>query len=142
MLTRAEMEQVIREGGSVLHGGRLISQVEQLPSAADLAQGDPVAESAVANALQEQIANLQAQLNKLTSPASSALATSGGAPSTTPPASTPGLVETFGQQIADRLIGAGLDTPEKLAATSDADLLAIEGIGEGTLKKIRATYPG
>jgi predicted flap endonuclease-1-like 5' DNA nuclease len=137
ILTRPEMEQVIANGGSVLHSGRLLTRVEHLPTAADLAKGDPAAETVAANALKPQIADLQAQLNKLAAPAQPAA--SGGTASMP---DAPGLVETFGQQIADRLGAAGFDTPEKLAAASDADLLAIEGIGDGTLKKIRATYPG
>lgn len=68
-LTRAEMEQVILNGGSVLHGGVLISRVEKLPSAAELAKGDPEAESAASNALQQQIADLQAQVDRLNAPA-------------------------------------------------------------------------
>ena len=68
-LTRSEMEQVLLNGGSVLHGGVLISRVEQLPGAIDLAKGDPEAETAAANAIQQQIAELQAQVDRLTAPA-------------------------------------------------------------------------
>jgi len=64
-LTRAEMEQVIANGGSVLHQGTLISSVDRLPSAADLAKGDPEAETAAANAMQQQIDALQEQIAKL-----------------------------------------------------------------------------
>lgn len=39
--------------------------------------------------------------------------------------------------VTDKLKAAGLDTPEKVAAASDASLLAIDGIGEGTVKVIR-----
>jgi hypothetical protein len=35
------------------------------------------------------------------------------------------------------LLAAGFDSPEKIRAASDEDLLALDGIGEGTLKKIR-----
>lgn len=61
-LTRAEMEQVIREGGSVKHGGRIISRLEHLPSDADLAKGDPAKEAKAAGDLQAQIDQLQQQL--------------------------------------------------------------------------------
>lgn len=65
-LNRKEMEAVIASGGSVLYGGRTIAHASQLPSEADLAKGDPEAETAAANALQQQIADLQAQVAKLT----------------------------------------------------------------------------
>lgn len=138
-LTRNEMEAVITGGGSVIYNGQTISRLGDLPSAADLAKGDPEAEAAAANALQQQIADLQAQIAKLTqgnqpSSGSASLSLDEGT------LTTPGLVDTFGQQVADRLAAAGYDTPEKLRGASDADLLAIEGIGDGTLKKIRATY--
>lgn len=68
MLTREQMEQAIARGGSVLHQGRIISRVQDLPSAAELAEGDPERESATANSLQQQIADLQAQLAKLQEP--------------------------------------------------------------------------
>ena len=61
-LTREQMEQVIRGGGSVKHGGRIISTVEGLPSKADLAKGDPAKERAAAGDLQAQIDQLQQQL--------------------------------------------------------------------------------
>jgi predicted HD phosphohydrolase len=63
------MEQAIREGGSVLYGGRIITRAEHLPSAAELAQGDPAAEAAAQADLQAQIADLQAQVAKLQAPA-------------------------------------------------------------------------
>lgn len=64
-LTRGEMERVIQEGGSVLHNGQVIAQIDHLPSAAELAQGDPVAEARTASELDEQIAKLQAQKGTL-----------------------------------------------------------------------------
>ena len=64
-LTRDEMEAVIKQGGSVLHKGRTISRVQDLPSLADLAQGDPVAEVQVLATLQQQMADLQAQIATL-----------------------------------------------------------------------------
>lgn len=79
-LTRREMEAVIRGGGSVLYNGRLISKLSDLPTAAELARGNPRAEQAAAAELQAQVADLQAQLAALQ-----------GAPpvETTPPAFTP-----------------------------------------------------
>lgn len=39
---------------------------------------------------------------------------------------------------ADALAAGGFDSREKIRAASDEDLLALDGIGEATLKKIRA----
>lgn len=47
-------------------------------------------------------------------------------------------VDGIGWELAENLRDAGIDTPDDLRAASDEDLLAIEGIGEATLKKIRA----
>ena len=38
---------------------------------------------------------------------------------------------------ADKLIDAGYQTGRRLRLATDAELLAIPGIGQGTLKKIR-----
>jgi hypothetical protein len=62
---RAAMEQAIRSGGSVMYQGRLITAVEQLPSAAELAAGDPAAEAEAQTSLQTQIAELQRQMAQL-----------------------------------------------------------------------------
>lgn len=64
-LTRAGMEQVIREGGSVLHNGRVIGRVEALPSDADLAVGDEQATTAALDGLRAQREQLDAQERKL-----------------------------------------------------------------------------
>jgi hypothetical protein len=68
MLSREQMEAVIRSGGSVLHQGRIISRIEALPSAAELAKGDPDKEAQAAQSLQQQIDQLQAQLAELQEP--------------------------------------------------------------------------
>lgn len=64
-LTRFGMEQAIREGGSVQLGDRTITRVDDLPSAAELAKGDPDAERAALSDLQKQMADLQTQIAKL-----------------------------------------------------------------------------
>lgn len=64
-LTRSQMEQVIANGGSVLHGGKIITRVMDLPTDADLAVGDPNRETQIANDLQQQIDHLQAQMERL-----------------------------------------------------------------------------
>lgn len=68
-LTRDEMRKVIQEGGSVLWQGHTLTRLEQLPSEAQLAQGDPEKEHAATESLQTQIAQLQAQLAQLQPPA-------------------------------------------------------------------------
>jgi hypothetical protein len=68
MLSRDEMVKIIAGGGSVLHGGRIISREADLPSEADLAQGDPARAADVAADLQAQIAALQAQVAQLQAP--------------------------------------------------------------------------
>ena len=40
--------------------------------------------------------------------------------------------------VPDALAAAGFDTPDKIAAASDDELLAIPGVGPATLKKLRA----
>jgi len=45
------------------------------------------------------------------------------------------------EEIAQKLASAGI-TAENLAETADRDLLAIPGIGQATLRKIRATGGG
>ncbi len=64
-LTRAEMEQVIGRKGSVMYAGRIITRVEDLPSAADLAVGDPAAEKKTAEDIDAEIARLVAEKAKL-----------------------------------------------------------------------------
>lgn len=64
-LTRDEMIAVIQGGGSVLYQGRTISSLAHLPSAAELAQGDPAKEAEATAELQAQIAQLQQQLATL-----------------------------------------------------------------------------
>lgn len=65
MLSRSEMEAIIAGGGSVLHGGRIITRVADLPSELDLAAGDPEREAAAAAELEQRIAALEAQLARV-----------------------------------------------------------------------------
>jgi hypothetical protein len=44
--------------------------------------------------------------------------------------------------LAGKLLAAGIDSPEKVAAASDDDLLKIPGIGAATVAKIRAMQKG
>jgi hypothetical protein len=132
-LSRGEMEAAIAEGGSVLYGGHLISRVQDLPSAADLARGNPEQEAAAAAALEAQIAALQAQRAQLGQAAPTSQ--SGAAPTTEHP-----FVTVVGEEQADRLVLAGYETPDAVKSASDEELLAVEGVGQATLRKLRAAY--
>ena len=65
-LTRGQMEEILARGEGVIHNGVVITRPEFLPTAADLADGDPEAEAAVASDLQAKIDQLQADLARLT----------------------------------------------------------------------------
>lgn len=75
-LTRAGMEQVIREGGSVLHKGQLHARVETLPSEAELAEGDEQATTQVLDGIRRQREQLDQQERKLLASKSDATARS------------------------------------------------------------------
>lgn len=64
-LTRNEMEQVIKSGGSVLYKDQILFHLSQLPSEADMAAGNPEQEAAARAALDAQIAALTAQRARL-----------------------------------------------------------------------------
>jgi hypothetical protein len=64
-LTRAGMEEVIREGGSVLHNGEVHTDLQRLPSSVDLARGDAVRERQERDRLLGHRAALDAQLAQL-----------------------------------------------------------------------------
>jgi uncharacterized protein YlxW (UPF0749 family) len=61
-LTRNEMEAIIKSGGGVLLNGTIHTSIATLPSKAELAAGDPVAEQEAQSELRAQIADLQKQL--------------------------------------------------------------------------------
>lgn len=136
MLSRNEMEAVIRNGGSVLHGGRLLSKIEHLPTDADLAlaSGDTRQAGSVASALQAQMAALQGQIDQLA-------AAQGHTGDQHPQTGDHPFVALVGQQITEKLIAAGYDTPEAITATSDEELQAIDGVGPKTVKTLRESYP-
>jgi hypothetical protein len=60
-LTRAGMEAILRSGGSVIVAGRHYGKLEDLPSEAELTEGDAKASAAAGAALDAQIAALSRQ---------------------------------------------------------------------------------
>lgn len=135
VLTRSEMEQTIIQRGSVLYRGRIISRIQDLPSDADLAAGDPAQEAAAAAALDAQIAALQAQRARIGA---------GGASPEIGPLSSPTVTldSVAGADVAERLRASGIADGAALAHADDDTLLAIEGVGPATLKKLRAAFGG
>jgi len=61
-----------------------------------------------------------------------------GKPGTSAKEQLPGI----GPEIAEALVNAGLNTVEKIKKASDAQLLAIPGIGKTRLEAIRAELEG
>lgn len=47
-------------------------------------------------------------------------------------------IDGIGPELADNLREVGLQSPGDLRQASDGELLAVDGVGEGKLKKIRA----
>lgn len=96
MLSRAQMEAVIAEGGSVLlPGGRLIAKAADIPPEAELALAaqDPARQAVAADELDRQIAELQARRASLAAkPVEETLSTVDTHPAEAPPpAETPPL---------------------------------------------------
>jgi hypothetical protein len=60
-LTRAGMEHALKSGGSVMIGGEVITDAERLPSEEEWAAHREARQQAAADALDAQIASLQAQ---------------------------------------------------------------------------------
>jgi hypothetical protein len=81
-LTRAGMEQALREGGSVMIGEVIVERVEDLPDEADLVKHDEVQRARVAASLDDQIAELQRQKAKLSDPGAEGPRTVVGQPDT------------------------------------------------------------
>lgn len=65
VLTRADMETVIRHGGSVSHNGRVIGHEHLLPTDEELAAGDDQQTARVAAQHEANIAYSQAMLKRL-----------------------------------------------------------------------------
>lgn len=64
-LTRPEMEAIIEAGESVLYEGRIITKVQNLPTSAELALGDPKREDSEIAKLQAMIADQGRMLARL-----------------------------------------------------------------------------
>jgi hypothetical protein len=59
------MAEIIKGGGSVMVGGRIIDSINDLPSEVDLAKGDASATQSVRKSLEETKANAERELAKL-----------------------------------------------------------------------------
>lgn len=64
-LTLDGMKQVLAEGGTVIHQGRVLTQPSHLPNASELTYGNADREKAVKAAIQKQIADLTAQMQMI-----------------------------------------------------------------------------
>ena len=64
-LTRAQMEEAVKRGGSVIYQGRHILDVADLPSEAELAAGDAAREQQARDNLLEQKRLIEAQLVRM-----------------------------------------------------------------------------
>jgi hypothetical protein len=53
------------------------------------------------------------------------------------PVLAPELADKVGVDLAGQLAGAGFDSPDAVHAATDEELLAVEGIGRATLRRIR-----
>ena len=65
MLTHAEMEAVVRNGGSVLFRGRVCASLAELPSLAELGEADPTQHAASLQDLEAARKDLDAQITRL-----------------------------------------------------------------------------
>ncbi len=83
-LTHEQMIATVRRGEGVMHNGRVITKEAELPTPAELAQGDPAAEANTLAALQQQMTDLQAQM-ALLQPGGQASAEQPATPPVTPP---------------------------------------------------------
>lgn len=133
-LNRAEMEQIIRSGGSVAYGNQILTTIAQLPSDAALAVGDPVKEQAAMADLQAQIAALQEQAATLSAAQSSPQA-NGTEGNATPPVMGTALPDDF--PFATALRAAGYTTREQVAQATDKLLDAVPAIDKEAIKQIR-----
>ena len=64
-LNRQQMAEVLRNRGSVAYQGRIIKDISEIPSEADLAVGNPVEEKAAESNILAEMARLKEELAKL-----------------------------------------------------------------------------
>lgn len=110
-LTHAGMEWTIRQGGSVMIGGEVITSLDALPTEAELVRGNEAAEAALSASLDAQIAALSAQKASIGKAPAAAATTFSVAGDTRPDvsASQPGDVE---RAAGVPTVGATAETPE------------------------------
>lgn len=132
LISRAAMVAAIKEGGSVHYKGALITRLENLPSEAELAVGDPAQEQQALTDLQKEIAGLEARKAALQSQvsqqaqanqqAADASAASGGT-QTPPPADPDKVLASLNlEQLKAVAQESGVADIDKL--TKPADLIA------------------
>lgn len=97
------------------------------------ARNDPLARS-LAHALAHA---LRPQPPVAPPPAQERQSTLTQAPAPIDPAQRRILVDSVGSEVADKLAQAGYGGADDVARATDEQLLAIEGIGPGTLRKLR-----
>jgi hypothetical protein len=64
-LTRKEMEAILRGRESVMYDGRVITEVSQLPSEAELAKGDVHREAEARKSIEYEMTRLKSELELL-----------------------------------------------------------------------------
>lgn len=135
-ISRARMEKVIAEGGSVMFDdGRIVTRVSDLPSQAILAKGNAEATSAVQQQLRAERDRIDRELETLqpdSPPAGSAVADAKGLS----PNADDKLPDGFpGKEHLDN--DGRFVTISQVAAATDEDLISVKFIGVGTLADIR-----
>lgn len=104
-LTREGMELIIKAGRSVIYGTSVIWRIEDLPSEAQLAQGDARKQAAVRENLQQQVAALAAQLQAVSPPKD----------------------QHAGDTGLPHLLGATLPGEERLGVVGEGDTAGFDG---------------
>lgn len=134
LISRAAMVAAIKEGGSVHYKGALITRLENLPSEAELAVGDPVQEQQALTDLQKEIAGLEARKAALQAQANQQAQVSqqaadadksaaGGAGQTPPPVDPDKVLASLNlEQLKAVAQESGVADIDKL--TKPADLIA------------------
>ena len=112
--TRDGLEQIIRSGGSVSHGGVIIDRLEDLPPDAELAAGDVARLEAIREQQQESIRRLQEEQERVNAELERARAATAKAAAEKAAAPAPAAAATQPME-APKL---GTVTPQKATTTT------------------------